>query len=219
MLATAVLERPPDPSAPRGPLDSYWRILLGALDGVSALSPPLVALPGFFHGTDVVTVIDGRPSELTALGTPGRYLPWRTWDDPKSDARDGIGFFDFKEAIDAGMPRVFLLPGAGEDRDAKVVTLNRAFSSDKPPLTLLLDREAPELIGVDEGAVRLVSWIQEKAVVVETPRKPKRDRLSLEPQERLPISGPEGVLVMRAALEDVIAERDLDAIKWRNAAG
>ena len=53
-------------------------------------------------------------------------------DDPTSDGSDGIGFFDFKEAIDTGMPRVFLLPGAGEDRDAKVVTRNRAFSSDKP---------------------------------------------------------------------------------------
>ena len=112
----------------------FEAFLVTAFEVIGRLSPAIVALPGFFNGTEYVTVIDVRTED----GGPMR-VPIHSWEDELghtsslSATAESAIWFEPSHDVLFGVPRIWLLettqPG---QRDELVRTLTSHFQEDAP---------------------------------------------------------------------------------------
>jgi hypothetical protein len=142
----------------------YQALLEFIFDRVSRLGRPS-ALPGFFNGTDVVTVIDARVDYGDRDGFRAPYV----FGDP---GMKHISFVDSAwEALRAGIPRVWLIRATPSEREQLISELNDKF--DRPTEHQLspvrFDSELPSL-------AQRVEYVAKDYVTVWRPKfKPSPD--------------------------------------------
>jgi hypothetical protein len=212
-------------NAPTPTLAGYQNFLDNTIDMVRRMPPPVVALPGWFHTTDCVTIIDARRGDQvgfqTAVATP------RTWADASGlrEAEPGDNYFylpSFNDSVDGGYPRMWVIDCDGpDDRDGVLVLLNRRFTVIDAPSPRVLEMELPGVAEVEPDRIRMVHRLFERKVVLRPLGwrfKEAPDVRDIEayiaymnrprPETELPISDLGGVKLARRALAQKVAAHD-----------
>lgn len=212
--------------APTPRLKKFGEILNGVFNMVSELEPAVAALPGWFHSSDCVIVVDARQIKRGAWIAP--QPSWRG--NQLTDAGDPhYQFFGTSGSIEQGMPRVWVIDCDGDDRDSVVDRLRRQLTTTVVPAVEILYLKVAELAEVEESRVWRSAALYGDRVLLRRPRdKPamqalpgetlaatiiRRSGLPRDWTERA-IGRIDGVKLLKKSLAEIVNKQVEREIEW-----